>query len=371
MVNRILMGTSSIMNRSVYLDLNSSETNGHTLLLGESGSGKTYCTQVMVSELSRLGSKVYILDLTGSLTRNQGEPEFFFNIGEQLEYVNVARDGLLISLFERIMMDEETLEKDSDLAGRVTDSLTSCIGKGELQRAFIYQCIKEMLAYCNETGEIPTLELLRLVLSGKRGIQAQKVNSKMAQLFDGKYFHLEPSKDTVHKQGNIKLMQMQSVTHNIKQVLVDLILWNIWSDAVQYGSKNDPSYILIDEFQNIRLTPSSPLYRILCEGRKLGLNLILATQFFQGKFSDNVEMAIAQVGNKIFFKPPDKESRFIAGFLAHDHNKAREQEERLRGLRKGEAIIKGDIYFGEAGGKKYLLPLKVKINKLNINKEQG
>ena len=365
MANRIFVGTSAIMNKGVYLDLNLSETNGHTLLLGESGSGKTYCTQVMVSELARLGSKVYILDLTGSLTRNQGEPEFFSNIGEKLDYVNVAREGLLINLFERIMMDEETLEKDSDLAGRVADSLTACIGRGELQRALVYQCIKAMLVHCDRTGEMPSLELLGLIISGEKGVQAKKVIGKMAQLIDGQYFHLEPPQNMMCKLGDIKLMQMQSIAHSIKQVLTDLILWKIWSDAVRYGSKNHPTYILIDEFQNVRLTPSSPLYKILCEGRKFGLNLILATQFIQGKFSDNVEMAIAQVGNKIFFRPPDKESRYVAGFLTHERNMAKEQEERLRGLRKGEAMIKGDIYFDETGGKKYLSSLKVKINRLS------
>lgn len=364
MANRIYVGTSSIMKKRVYLDLCLSETNGHILLLGESGSGKTYCTQVMISELARLERKVCILDLTGSLTRNQGEPEFFSNIGEQLDYVNVARDGIQMNLFERIMIDEETPEKNSDLSGRVTDSLTACIGRGELQKALIYQCIKTVLAYCDETGEIPSLELLEMVISEKKGVQARKVISKMTQLIDGQYFHPELSQKMLCKTGDIKLMQMQSISHSIKQVLTDLILWKMWSYAVQYGSKNNPSYILIDEFQNVRLTPSSPLYKILCEGRKFGLNLILTTQFFQGKFSDNVEMAIAQVGNKIFFRPPDKEARFVAGFLTHEHNVAKELEERLRGLRKGEAIIKGDIYFDETGGKKYLSPLKVKINKI-------
>lgn len=365
MANRIYAGTSSILGKDVYLDLVLSETNGHTLLLGESGSGKTYCTQVMVSELAKLGSRIYILDLTGSLAWNQGEPEFFSNIRDRLNYVNVARDGLMINLFERIMLDEETLEKDSDLAGRVADSLAACAGRGELQRAMLYKCIKTMLEYCQENEKLPSLELLGIILAEEKGVQAKKMTSRMTQLIDGQYFHQESSQNMLHNGGNIKLMQMQSVVHNIKQVLADLVLWQIWSDAVQYGSKNHPSYILIDEFQNIRLTPASPLYKILCEGRKFGLNLILATQFFQGKFSSNVEMAVAQVGNKIFFRPPDKEIRFVAGFLTQDRDKKKEYEARLRSLRKGEALVKGDIYLYETGGKRYGQPLKVKIRKLN------
>lgn len=369
MENNIYVGTSTGTEKKVYLNLDYPETNGHTILLGESGSGKTYCTQVLVSELAKAGKTVYILDLTGSLSKNQVEPDFFDIIKGQLNYVNVARDGLQMNLFERIMMDEETLEKDSDLAGRMIDSLTSCIGKGEIQRALLYEKIKMMLEYCNEIGGPPSLELLSKILSEERGTTPKKIISKMMQLTDGKYFGVSPSQRGLKNCGNIKLMQMQSVPHGIQKVLTDLILWQIWSHAVQSGSKDNPQYILIDEFQNVRLRPSSPLYKILCEGRKFGLNLILATQFFKCKFAEEVEMAVAQIGNKLFFRPPDREAKFIAGFLTQDSTETKTYEVKLRGLRKGEAMLKGDVYFDNIDCKRCVRPIKVKIKRLKVDEK--
>lgn len=343
MDDSILIG-SGITGKSVFLNLGSPETNGHLMLLGESGSGKTYCTEIIISELKRIGNPVYILDLTGSLSRKQGEPEFFRNVEEQLDFINVTNKGLPINLFERLMMDEENLEKVCDLAGRVADSLTAGIGGGELQGALLYKYIKTMLSYCDHSGEESSLELLGIKLSEERGITAKKVLGKMSQLIDGNYFRGELSQLALGNEGAIKLMQMQAIPHSVKQFLTDLILWQIWSYGVQNGSKDNPVYILIDEFQNVRFTPSSPLYKILCEGRKFGLNLILATQFFREKFSNSVEMAVAQVVNKIFFRPPDGEAKLIASFITQDRNGIKDYEAKLKKLRRGEAFIKGDVY---------------------------
>lgn len=185
-----------------------------------------------------------------------------------------------------------------------------------------------MFAYSEKCGEVPSLGLLRDILLSKRDTNSRKAAGKLLQLMDGDYFREYPSQLLLGNQRNIKLLQMQSVQPAVKPVLADLILWHIWSRRMQQSSKEKPVFIVIDEFQNVRCAPSSPLYRVLCEGRKFGLSLLLATQFFQGRFSDNMEMAVAQVGNKMFFKPPDREIKSIARHLTQDRAKSRRYEGR-------------------------------------------
>ena len=183
-------------------------------------------------------------------------------------------------------------------------------------------------------------------------------------MIDGKYFSSEPSED-MGEQHIVKLLQMQSVPSGIKKVVADIVLWQLWSWAVQSGNRYEPVFVLIDEFQNLNFSPSSPLYKILCEGRKYGLNLILATQFFRGKFSYNVEMAIDQMGNKIFFKPSDREIKYVASLLVNDIEGKKKWEQILRMLRRGEAVIKGNVFLGSNIDRQLARPLKVKIKQLN------
>lgn len=364
MSNKVKIGTALNNTQEVFLNVISPQTNGHTLLLGESGSGKTYFSQVLVEELVRQGCKIFILDLAGSLSNTQGDKVFFQNMSDKIMTFNVSRDGVPINIFQRIRLDKETVEKDCDLVGRLIDSLSCCVGTGEIQRGCLYKYMMEMLRHCRQEECRPSLHLLREMLSWDRSNPARKLVSRLNLLIDGDYFSSEARED-MGEQHIVKLLQMQSVPSGIKRVVADIVLWQLWSWAVQSGNRYEPVFVLIDEFQNLNFSPSSPLYKILCEGRKYGLNLILATQFFQGKFSYNVEMAIDQMGNKIFFKPSDREIKYVASLLVNDIEGKKKWEQILRMLRRGEAVIKGNVFLGSNIDRQLARPLKVKIKQLN------
>lgn len=364
MSNKVKIGTALNNTQEVFLNVISPQTNGHTLLLGESGSGKTYFSQVFVDELVQQGRKIFILDLAGSLSNTQGDKVFFQNMSDKLMTFNVSRDGIPINIFQRIRLDEETVEKDCDLVGRLIDSLSCCVGTGDIQRGCLYKYMMEMLRHCRQEECRPSLQLLREMLSWDRSNPARKLVSRLNLLIDGEYFSSEP-RENMGEQHIVKLLQMQSVPSGIKKVVADIVLWQLWSWAVQSGNRYEPVFVLIDEFQNLNSSPSSPLYKILCEGRKYGLNLILATQFFQGKFSYNMEMAIDQMGNKIFFKPSDREIKYVASLLVNDIEGKKKWEQILRMLRRGEAVIKGNVFLGSNIDRHLARPLKVKIKQLN------
>ena len=97
---------------------------------------------------------------------------------------------------------------------------------------------------------------------------------------------------------------------------------------------------MLDEFQRMRLRENSPLFRLLTEGRKYGLELILATQ--TASIFNKKEVAILeQVGTRIYFQPSESEINMIKRqFPANIQNKVKE---RLSQLPVGHALAVGNF----------------------------
>lgn len=361
-ISCIELGTCS--GKKIFWDPINHETNGHILIPGQSGSGKSYCIQVLIKGLGLNGVQAIILDLSGSLSKKQGEKQFFSDLSDSLNYVNAAKEGIMVDLFQRIQLDEETWEKDCDLAGRLVDTLSSFLQNGKSQNGFLYNCIMQILKDSEITGDKPDLNMLKTMLTNENSKLAQTILYKMNPLFDGNYFYGGSNCTFLDDDEPIKIIQMQSISYGVKRMLTDILLWSIWFSAVQTGLKENPIFIVIDEFQNANMSASSPLYKILCEGRKFNINLILATQFIQGRFSSDIETAIEQIGNKIFFRPSDKEIQSIANELAENSQNSKQWEAQLKALKKGEAIVKADLCFDKLGNSHFHHPLKIKVKEL-------
>lgn len=110
----------------------------------------------------------------------------------------------------------------------------------------------------------------------------------------------------------------------------------IWRE-VRHGSKR-VDIVLFDEFQNIQLTPGSALSAMLREGRKFGLGVYLSSQFL-GNYNREALDTLMQAGNMIFFKPVQREMRFVANMIDPDNICAWKKV--LQNLQVGEAILKG------------------------------
>ena len=73
-------------------------------------------------------------------------------------------------------------------------------------------------------------------------------------------------------------------------------------------------------------------------------------------------MAVSQIGNQIFFKPPDREVKMIAGMITDSDRK--KIENNLRNLKRGEAIVSGGFSIGMAGNDFIKRPKKIKVRQL-------
>lgn len=91
----------------------------------------------------------------------------------------------------------------------------------------------------------------------------------------------------------------------------------------------------------------SALSKIITEGRKLGLYLVLATQqLFVGN-STVLDQRIQQCGTILYFQPEVNRIRMIAKLL--DPNAVNKWDLILRSLKRGEFVAVGSLLVG--GGK--------------------
>lgn len=362
-----MMEPSTLLGRSasrgnVFMNPFNTRSNGHVLILGTSGYGKTYAIQSILNGLALFPCQILILDVTGSFSSASAEPAFLENLGSNLNTVNVAKNGCSLNLFAPLMLDPDTPENIPQAADRICNSLRPVLGQAPVQQDILYKHIKWMLA--SPSVAVPSLEILhtrlKTLFDKEEEELCKKVANKLERFIDNGYFR-PPKNDVLFADHNFELLQLQSVPDSTRRILADVILWNLWSKAVSMPN-HLPIFIVVDEFQNVILKHDSPLYRILCEGRKFGLNLILATQTLRSKYKLDVENSILQAGTKILFHPPEREIRYIAEMLSFNKKVLPEYCEMLSTLNRGEAIAHGDLFLDDQTP--LLRPIKVQIQSI-------
>jgi DNA phosphorothioation-dependent restriction protein DptH len=109
---------------------------------------------------------------------------------------------------------------------------------------------------------------------------------------------------------------------------------------------------VLDEIQNLDHSNDSPIDKMLREGRKFGLSMILATQT-TSQFNQEQKDRLFQAGHKLFFKPATTETDKFAQILSQSTSDTKsEWAQRLGKLEKGQCyslgpVIKSDGSFKE------------------------
>ena len=98
---------------------------------------------------------------------------------------------------------------------------------------------------------------------------------------------------------------------------------------------------MVDECQNLSSGRNSILSRILSEGRKFNVNLLLATQQLMQGHPSVVQQRMAQCGLCLYFRPGAGQIRTVAKMI--DPNCIREWSSVLHSLSIGEFIAVGAL----------------------------
>ena len=333
------------------------------LIFGSSGSGKTYAIQCILSELANAGVSSFIIDYTDGFLKHQSQ-SIYQQVCQPKEYFVVV-DRLPINPFKsysmELMPNVVVNEKPFQVAIRVKNILSSVYNDfGSQQVAIIDKVLEEGLTD-NPNYRLEDF-LVDLEESGSRG---ESVANKIRTLVRLEAFDTSAEnniyEEEVRNQHAVQIIQLTQIPKDLQRIITEFVLWDLWAYVQKHGHKDKPITIVLDEMQNLDHRPDSPIDKLLREGRKFGISLILATQTISN-FNQEQKDRLFQASTKLFFKPATTEVDSFASLLnkVYPNLSKADWVDQLNGLNKGQCFFIGYINDGRGG-------FKENVVKLNIN----
>src|SRR5690606_17451129 len=154
--------------------------------------------------------------------------------------------------------------------------------------------------------------------------------------------------------------QLTQIPKDLQRIITEFVLWDLWAYVQKHGHKNKPITIVLDEMQNLDHSADSPIDKLLREGRKYGISLVLATQTVSN-FNTEEKDRLFQASTKLFFKPATTEISSFADLLSKVHNQLTKSDwiEKLNSLEKGQCFFVGYIDDGRGQFKEVVSKLDI------------
>lgn len=320
--------------------------NRHLLVFGSTGSGKTYGIQCLLAEMAAQGLHSLIVDYTDGFLPGQVEPRFAEVANPKDHFVVTERLPLNPFRRQRQVIDPSVPaieESPYQVATRVASIFTSIYSTiGDQQFPALIRVLENGIASDRAFSLKKLLE--RLPDEGQYG---NSLASKLEPLIKASPFRegVESAwAEMLAMPGRwVQVLQLKGLGREIQKMVTELALWDLYDYACSTGSKHRPIPVVLDEIQNLDHRSDSPIDKMLREGRKFGLSLILATQT-ASNFTQEQRDRLFQAGHKLFFKPADTEIERFAGLLAQSTRESKgDWAQRLASLEKGKCWSLGPV----------------------------
>lgn len=321
--------------------------NRHMLLFGASGSGKTYGIQCLLAEMAKAGMRSLIIDYTDGFLPQQVETRFNEVAKPQNHFV--ITDKLPLNPFRRqqqiIDPSMPAIEENPyQVASRITSIFTSVFNTmGDQQSSALVRTLEAGIE------EKPSFSLGDVLIRLREDSQyGESLANKLEPFIKSKPFR--EGADSAWEQMLtspdkwVHVLQLKGVAREIQKLVTEFALWDLYDYACNTGSKNRPIPVVLDEIQNLDHRSDSPIDKMLREGRKFGLSMMLATQT-TSQFDQEQRDRLFQAGHKLFFKPASTEINRFADLLSVATPGVSKSEwgERLAKLQKGQCWSLGPV----------------------------
>ena len=289
--------------------------NPHLMIMGESGSGKTYAVQSLVAELAQRTVPSILFDYGQSFELQHLDPSFkkFTGIREHL----IGEEGLPISPLQIFPKD---IQGPKTVATRVSDVFDAAYHLGDIQRKVVIDAIRSAFekAGLSEsdpstwTKDLPSLLGLQDVLEemsankeypnykNAQGVAARLMTFFMlTSLRTGEKWSWDSLlKDSKHK---VHVLQFRGLEGKTQRVLVELLLWHLFFYLKSFGQSPLRLYCVLDEAHHLSFREGGPVDSLLREARKFGLGIMFASQqpedFSPAAFSNSASKLVFQTSD--------------------------------------------------------------------------
>lgn len=316
---------------------NMKSSNQSVCLTGLSGSGKTTRLNQIEYMCVKDGGTVIVLDINMS----HGYGRIFNDIKkayfQATNRISILRDGLGDGLLH-LMASENPQEQFVLSVNAAVQALSSAQNMGPRQISSLRRAVIDAMGMRRKFGT--DAEALEFALEEQDNEIADIVQEKLWTLLN--CGALKPAKKKI-QQGKINIIEFSGSDTITQSALAEIFLNNLWRRVRGSGTSavNKNFVVVLDEFQNLSLKKDAILPNLLREGRKFGINLLLATQSLEIFSKDKLAM-LDQTATKLYFRQTQHEARRLAKEI--DIEKANEWAEKLVNLQVGEAIAVGNFF---------------------------
>lgn len=324
--------------------------NPHLMVLGQSGTGKTYSIQCLLLELLKVDIPAVVVDYGQGFNLEAAEEQF--KRATRVKELWVGRDGLQLNPLEIRPTD---VNGPKNVAVRVASTLRRIYTNIGDQQQFV---LAEAILECFRTKGIypaqpttwtrphPHLDDLSRLLDQyisddeyPHRQTAEKVRSHLGAFFMYDTFR---SSGTDFDWGSaisdkaVTILQLKGLDGKTQRVVTEFLLWDLYLYMESSGPKPLSLFVVLDEAHNLDFeSRDTPVEKIVREARKFGLGMILASQ--QPKdFSD---AAFANTDSKLVFQVDDDGRRLAKRLAKKTRLTPQEVEQTLAGLEKATALF--------------------------------
>ena len=311
------------------------EPNGHMLILGSSGQGKTYfCCRELEKRIWRK-HRVIVFDFSGSYR----DYELVKNQMEESE-----KEIQTLNPYERPWYFSVTEDNEKRLCKNIVDTLISVLKiRSYPQKKFLSRAVDESIKNCSVFNILALIKTLEMYLEsdGEKKEDMKDVEKLLSRFvpyeeIDQIYIRKRNKKER-ESRFPVTIIQLSDFPEQQRQFLTEFLLTIIWKEVLSNGW-SPYNLILLDEVQHLSMKSGSALRGFLQEGRKFGVSVMLTTQFMSCYKRDEQNLLL-QAAYVLFFKVALKETVFCAKLISGEEWK--EWKKILCNLEIGEGVLLG------------------------------
>lgn len=310
--------------------------NSSILITGMSGSGKTRALQKISRGIASDGGTVLMVSFHGT--------QAMMADNEKVKRINIRKDGIPFSMMTPACYPDGSMEDQEDIAEAVTDIFSDVLCLGSEQKITFQKAVQRAVERVDshmDEMEVIGQELKELLEEGNNRSVASKIYGKFDSVFKKVRMSAVPD---ILQPGRVTILDLDGFSTHVQKMLSELILSILWRYyRIDGQRKEEPLYIVCDEFQNLSIRSDSVLGQILCEGRKFHVAMLLATQTLE-RFDRSQKALLLQAATQICFRPGPDEVKAVFKRLGAGRNSL--WEDRMSGWQRGECIAYGRLCIG-------------------------
>jgi hypothetical protein len=281
------------------------ETKGspHAFIVGSTGAGKSVTTRRIINSFSTANVPTMILDYHGDMADNAPP-------GAQV--LSVIQDGLGFHPFD-IGSDPRQLNASLH---EIAEVVAFVCDLGVIQQTNVYRALVECfraLGWANgQQGQrLPTMdEFADAVESVEKGAQGKNARARIMPITDFGLFRDDSSGFNPRGLGKGLVIDLRGLLDGVQLAASAFILRKLYREMFSWPADSTMKLAaVLDEAHRFAKDRSLP--KILKEGRKYGVSVIVASQSVDD-FDKNV---LVNCGTKIVFRTNFPESKVVAKLL--------------------------------------------------------